>query len=538
MNFTINQKKNIIKLKLVLPTKFLFWGECMENLKVNYEKNVEKKSSFLDKFLNILEKAGNKLPDPVILFLMLCAGITLISGVCHFFNVSAVNPATNKEVFSNNLLSGQFVKELLMNAVTTFQTFPPLGMILVTMIGIGIADKSGFLRHLLKVCVNNSSKEIVYYIIVLIGIIFAGIGDAGFVVLPPLAALLFINMGKNPIIGILLALAGSSVGFAAGIFVGLNDILVTSFTIPAAKMINPNFMSNPAMTIYFNITNTLVQTFVITWVTKKYIEPRFPAENIDYLGEESTETGENEKIALKYALISLGIYLVFIFLLTVGANAFLRDSQGSLISTKAPMMAGLIPIITLAFLIPGLIYGVFSNSIKSDKDAVGMVSKSIGEMGGYIFFVFVAAQFLFMFGKSNLGIILAIKGADKLSNLGLTGVPLIVLYCVLVGVINLFLGSASAKWAILSPVFVPMFMLLGYSPALTQAAYRVGDSSTNMISPLMPYLPLVLAVAKKYKKDFGIGTLIANMMPYALITLFTSIVLLSLFFIFNIPLGV
>lgn len=510
----------------------------MENLKVNYEKNVEKKSSFLDKFLNILEKAGNKLPDPVILFLMLCVGITLISGVCHFFNVSAVNPATNKEVFSNNLLSGQFVKELLMNAVTTFQTFPPLGMILVTMIGIGIADKSGFLRHLLKVCVNNSSKEIVYYIIVLIGIIFAGIGDAGFVVLPPLAALLFINMGKNPIIGILLALAGSSVGFAAGIFVGLNDILVTSFTIPAAKMINPNFMSNPAMTIYFNITNTLVQTLVITWVTKKYIEPRFPAENIDDLGEESTETGDNEKIALKYALISLVIYLVFIFLLTVGTNAFLRDSQGSLISTKAPMMAGLIPIITLAFLIPGLVYGIFSNSIKSDKDAVGMVSKSIGEMGGYIFFVFVAAQFLFMFGKSNLGIILAIKGADKLSNLGLTGVPLIVLYCVLVGVINLFLGSASAKWAILSPVFVPMFMLLGYSPALTQAAYRVGDSSTNMISPLMPYLPLVLAVAKKYKKDFGIGTLIANMMPYALITLFTSVVLLSLFFIFNIPLGV
>ena len=510
----------------------------MKNSTIDYVRKGEKKSSFLNKFLNILEIAGNKLPDPVILFLILCAGIAVISGICSFLNVSAVNPATNKEVFSNNLLSGQFIKELLANIVVTFQTFPPLGMILVSMIGIGVADKSGFLKHLLKVCVNNSSKEIVYYIIVFIGIIFSGIGDAGFVILPPLAALLFINMGKNPIVGILLALAGSSMGFAAGIFVGLNDILITSFTIPAAQMINPNFMLNPSMTIYFNIANTLLQTFVITWITKKYIEPRFPAGDIDEIEEESHEINNNEKRALKYALISVAMYLIFVFLLTIGPKAFLRDPQGSLISAKAPMMAGLIPIITLAFLIPGIIYGIFSKTIKNDKDAIGMVSKTLGEMGGYIFFVFVASQFLFMFGKSNLGIILAIKGADNLSNLGLTGVPLIILYCLLIGFINLFLGSASAKWAILSPVFVPMFILLDYSPALTQAAYRVGDASTNMISPLMPYLPLVLAVANKYRKDFKLGTLIANMMPYALITLFTSIALLSVFFILNIPLGI
>lgn len=510
----------------------------MENLKFNYLKEKTKKSSFLEKFLNTLEVAGNKLPDPVAIFTILCLMIAVISFVCNFFNVSALNPATNKEVYSVNLLSGDFIKDLLGNIVVTFQTFPPLGMLLVAMIGIGIADKTGFLKHLLKICVSKSSESLVYYMVVLIGIIFAGIGDAGFVVLPPLAAMLFANMGKNPIIGVLIALAGSGVGFAAGVFVGLNDILVTSFTIPAAKMINPDFMSNPAMTIYFNIANTLVQTLVITWITKKYIEPRFPISDEDICKDNDEEPTDDEKTAIKYALIALGMYFIFLFLLTCGPKAFLRDAQGSLVSTKAPMMTGLIPIITLAFLIPGMIYGIFNDTIKNDKDVVGMVAKSLGEMGGYIFFVFIASQFLFMFGKSNLGIILAIKGADRLSALGLTGVPLIILYCLLVGVINLFLGSASAKWAILSPVFVPMFMLLGYSPALTQAAYRIGDSSTNMISPLFPYLPLILAVARKYRKDFGIGTLIANMMPYALITLLASITLLSVFFILNIPLGI
>ena len=191
----------------------------------------------------------------------------------------------------------------------------------------------------------------------------------------------------------------------------------------------------------------------------------------------------------------------------------------------------------LAFFIPGLVFGKITGKIKSDKDVVKMISQTLGEMGGYIFIVFVSAQFLSFFSKSNLGIIMAIKGADGIKSLGLAGMPLLVAYILLVAFINIFIGSASAKWAILSPVFVPMFMLLGYDPALTQMAYRIGDASTNMLSPLFPYLPLVLAVARKYDKNFGIGTLIANMIPYSIITLIASIVLLAVFFTCGLPFG-
>ncbi|MGL5278034.1 MAG: AbgT family transporter [Cetobacterium sp.] len=499
---------------------------------------LEKESSGIaNKILDLFERVGNKLPDSVTIFVILCFSILVISYFCNIFNVTALHPITKESIVVNNLLSKENLKQILVEMINVFQTYPPLGVVLVAMIGIGVADKSGLLETLLNSVMIKVPKGVVYYAVVIMGLIFTGIGDAGFVVLPPLAALIFLKLNKNPIIGILLAYAGAAIGFCSGLFVSLNDILITSFTIPAAQTLDPSFMRSPAMTIFFNMLNACLQMVIITLVTKKFIEPRFPFD--ESLSEDDDDKiGDLEKKGLKYAGYSLIIYFLFVLSLTIGKSAFLRDSTGSLVSVKSPFMGGLIIIMMLAFMIPGVVFGKVTGKIKNDKDIVKMVGQSLGEMGGYIFIVFVAAQFLNLFGKSNLGIVLAIKGAEKLSQTSLSGIPLMIMFIFLVGFINLFIGSASAKWAILSPIFIPMFMLLDYDPSLTQIAYRIGDSSTNMISPLFPYLPLILAVCKKYDKNFGIGTLVANMIPYALATLLGSISLLIVFVMFEFSLGI
>ncbi|WP_281700021.1 AbgT family transporter [Cetobacterium somerae] len=507
--------------------------------KVESESIVLKKEStgIANKILDLFEKVGNKLPDSVTIFVTLCFLILVISYFSNKFNVTAIHPITKESIAVNNLLSKANLKQLLVEMINVFQTYPPLGVVLVAMIGIGVADKSGLLETLLNSVMVKVPKGVVYYAVVILGLIFTGIGDAGFVVLPPLAALIFLKLNKNPIIGVLLAYAGAAIGFCSGLFVSLNDILITSFTIPAAQTLDPSFMRSPAMTIFFNMLNACLQMFIITLVTKKFIEPRFPFDE-SLSKDDGEEIGDLEKKGLKYAGYSLAIYFLLVLSLTIGKSAFLRDSSGSLVSVKSPLMGGLIIIMMLAFMIPGVVFGKVTRKIKNDKDIVKMVGQSLGEMGGYIFIVFVAAQFLNLFGKSNLGIVLAIKGAEKLSQTSLSGIPLMIMFIFLVGFINLFIGSASAKWAILSPIFIPMFMLLDYDPSLTQIAYRIGDSSTNMISPLFPYLPLILAVCKKYDKNFGIGTLVANMIPYAVATLLGSISLLVIFVMLEFSLGI
>lgn len=506
----------------------------IENESIVLEK---KPSSLANRILDLFEKIGNRLPDSVTIFIILCLSILIISYFCNKVGITATHPITKKIIPVNDLLSKENLKQILIEMINVFQTYPPLGVVLVAMIGIGVADKSGLLETLLNTVMVKVPKGTVYYAVVIMGLIFTGIGDAGFVVLPPLAALIFLKLNKNPIIGIFLAYAGAAIGFCSGLFVSLNDILITSFTIPAAQTLEPTFMRSPAMTIFFNILNACLQMFIITLVTKKFIEPRFPFDE-SLAKDDENKIGNLEKKGLKYAGYSLVIYFLFIFSLTIGKSSFLRDATGSLVSVKSPFMGGLIIIMMLAFMIPGIIFGKITKKIRSDKDIVKMVGQSLGEMGGYIFIVFVAAQFLNLFGKSNLGIVLAIKGAEKLSQISLSGIPLMIMFIFLVGFINLFIGSASAKWAILSPIFIPMFMLLDYDPSLTQIAYRIGDSSTNMISPLFPYLPLILAVCKKYDRNFGIGTLVANMIPYAVATLFGSISLLIVFVVFGLSLGI
>lgn len=492
---------------------------------------------FFDKVLDKLEVAGNLLPDPVTIFFILSGLILVLSFVCSKLGISAVNPSTQEVEYVNNLLSMAQLKSYITKIVYVFQTFQPLGVVLVSLIGIGLAEKTGLLEAVLQVAVAKVPSSFIYFTICLLGIMFAGTGDAGFIILPPLTALIFIKIGKNPVAGILMAYAASAAGFSAGVFVGLNDILVTSFTIPAAQILDPSFTASPAMTIFFNITNTLVQVCIITFITKKFIEPRFQNKEFSLEHSKDTELNPLQMKGLKYSGIVSLIFILLIVAASIGDNAFFKDENGSLVSMKSPLMGGLIPLLALGFFLAAFTYGKITKVIKNDKDVVKMISSSLSTMGGYIFIVFASAQFIYLFAQSKLGIIIAIKGANALKELGLTGFPLILLYILLIAFINLFIGSASAKWAILAPIFVPMLMILGFDTAITQQAYRIGDAGTNMISPLFPYVPLLLAEIKKYDKESGLGTLMANMLPYGLVSLVASICLLFIFVMFNIRLG-
>lgn len=507
-------------------------------------KNTQvKKVGFFNRFLNAIESVGNKLPSPVVLFLILSALIMIVSTILALNNVSVTHPGTGYQMDALNLLSLNELQAFLGNFVGNFQNFPPLGLVLVVMVGAGLAEKSKFMETAMRCSVVNLPKKLITVMIFFIGILANAAGDSGFIILPPLAAIIFLSVGRHPLIGIFAAFAGVAAGFSANVVINLSDVLLAGFTIPAAETIDPYIQLTPAMNLYFLIASTVLLTVVGTFVTEKIIAPRFEGEDLSeqFENEVLTEITEIERRGVKKALLAVGVYAAFIVFLCVApihdGVPFMVGSNGGIMDADATFMRGLVPIITLLFFIPGLVYGIATKRIKSSFDAVNMITESLSEMGGYILLAFVASQFIALFNQSNLGIILAVNGAEFLQNIGLTGGPLFVAFIIFCGIVNLFIGSASAKWAMLAPIFIPMFMLLGYDPAQTQIAFRIGDSITNPISPLFPYFPMLIGFAAKYKKDIGLGTIISNMMPYSIIFGIVWITLFLIFFYLGLPLG-
>lgn len=502
------------------------------------QATAEKQSLFM-RFLNGVERVGNKLPDPVTIFFILWFVVIAISAIVAKSGVTAVHPGTGETVVGVNLLSKEQMQLFLTSILTNFTGFAPLGLVLVTMLGAGLAEKVGMMEIMLKSVASKIPNKLVTAAVIFIGIMANAVADAGFVVFPPLAALIYIGIGRHPLTGMFAAYAGVAAGFSANLIISMLDALVAGFTIPAAQIIDPSYTSTPAMNYYFLIVSCFILTAIGTFVTERYIAPRFdgtPYEDTGY--DASAEVTPAEKKGLKCAGIAVLIYIVIVVALCIGPNAFMKDPEtGSLLASAAPLMAGMVPLITLLFFIPGVIYGVVAGKIKNDKDVAALLYESMAGMGSYIVLAFAAGQFLALFNSSNMSALLAIKGAEWLKNIGLTGPVLIIAFVIFACFINMFVGSCSAKWAIMAPIFVPMFMLLGYSPALTQMAYRIGDSITNPISPIFTYFPVILAYAKKYDKNTGMGTIMAAMLPYSMIFLVAWIVLLLIFMIANIPLG-
>lgn len=491
--------------------------------------------SLLNKILGFIETIGNKLPDPITLFFFLSIGIIIISAIAKSNNLSVIHPGTGEKITAISLLTPDGIRKMITEAVNVFVTFPPLGTVLVAMLGVGVAESGGLLSALLRQGVLLAPATIISPVIVFAGVMSNLASDAGYVVLTPLGALVFLAFGRHPIAGLAAAFAGVSGGYSANLLIGTLDPLLAGITESSAQLINPESIINPTANYYFMAVSTFLITLIGWYVTDKIVEPRLGK----FQGEknvEITNLNATEKKGLKWAGFSLLVYLAFLLVMLLPPQGILRNPETFTI-IPSPFLTGIVPIIMLGFIIPGIVYGKVVGTFKSEKDIAKALSDSMSSMGYYIALAFISAQFVAYFGWTNLGLILAVQGAKLLEVTGFTGIPLLIAFIFVSGFINLFIGSASAKWYIMAPVFVPMLMLIGYSPEFTQLAYRIGDSTTNIITPLMPYFPVVVAFGSKYDQNLGIGTLMATMLPYSIAFLCGWIVLFILWFIFGIPIG-
>ncbi|MGV2622958.1 UNVERIFIED_CONTAM: AbgT family transporter [Halobacillus marinus] len=484
----------------------------------------------LFRILDGIEWLGNKLPSPLLLFAILALLVIVLSGI--FSGVAVTNPTSGEVVEVKNLLSLSGLEYIFNSAVENFIGFPPLGAVLVTMLGIGLAEQTGLIHTSLKGIVFSFPNKLLTAALVFAGVMSSLAVNAGYVVLPPLGAVLFLGLGRHPLAGLAAAFAGVSGGFGANLALTSTDAILQELTADAARTIDPAYADTITVTMnyFFAAVSVLLVTIIGTFVTEKIIEPRLGK----YKGEadaEMEELTDTERKGMRLA--GLGFLLTFALMVYLSLGPLRGD--GAYI--ESPFFQALVFVIFLLFLVPGLIYGIVVKEIKNDKDLTRLLGKTMGSMGGYIALAFTAGQFIAYFQETNLGTVIAFRGADFLDSTGFDGIALILTFIGLTMVVNFFIGSSSAKWTILAPVFVPIMMNLGYSPEFTTLLYRIGDSVTNMVTPLLLYFPVVIAFAQRYDKKIGIGTLISMMIPYSVAFLLGWLVLLLIWVLLGIPVG-
>ena len=506
------------------------------------------KKGFFKRLLDKIEVVGNKLPQPVTLFAILMVVVLLLSWV--FGGVTVLKPGTGGEtgipadhIGVQNLLTKEGVQRIFTEMVDVFATFPPLGLVLVVMLGIGVAEHTGMISVALRVFVSKVPNSLITFSIVVAGMLSSVAADAGYVVLIPLGGAIFMGMGRHPLAGIGAAFAGVSGGFGANVLPTGLDPMIAAFTEPAAQLIDADYTVNPLSNYYLMAASVPLIGLAGTWVTEKILVPRLgeykPADDLE-IETQDNEVKPHEKRALKWSLFSVLVVLGLVAAMVVPENGLLRGEVDEVTGTASfrPFYDSLVPIMFIIFFVAGLVYGIVSKTITSDKDVSDMTAKSMSTMGLYIVIAFVAAQFVAYFNWSNLGSVLAVKGSEALNAIGFKGIPLLVSFIIVSSMVNLVMGSASAKWALLAPIFVPMLMLMGFSPETTQAAYRIGDSYSNILTPLLPYFPLVIVFAQKYVKDVGIGTIISMMLPYTIAFMIVRIPMFIVWIWLKLPLGI
>lgn len=489
------------------------------------------RSGLMDRILEWVKRHGDRLPDPLTIFVGLALGVLLLSGL--LAGVSVDHPAKDKTLTIENLLTGESLRRVLVEMPETFAEFPPLGLVLVVMLGIGVAERTGMIEASLKGVVSVTPDWLATTGVVLAGILSSLALDAGYVVLIPLGASVFVALDRHPLAGLAAAFAGVSAGFSANLVLTALDPLLASFSTPAAQLLDPDYVVDITANYYLMVALVPALTGAGVFVTDLVVEPRL--DPIEGTGEGTSlePLTPRERTGLKVAGVVLALVGLALAWTVVPQNGILRGPDGSL----RPFLNAMAAIMLLVFLLPGLAYGITTGAIRGDDDVAEMTTEAMAEMGSYIVLAFAAAHLLAFFEWSNMGSVLAISGAYGLKNLGLTGLPLVVSFVLLTALINLFVGSASAKWALMAPVFVPMLMLVGYSPELTQAIYRVGDSVTNIITPLLPYYPLIIVFARRYDPDANLGTLIAMMLPYSVAFGIVGTALLVAWILLGLPPG-
>lgn len=505
---------------------------------------------WFSKFLATVEWLGNLLPHPITLFALFCLFIVLFSGVAEFFGLSVTDPrpegSSKRELDGiievKSLMSADGLRWIIQSLVTNFTGFTPLGTVLVALLGVSVAEHSGMLSALMRSLVIGASKRMVTVMIVFAGVVSNTASELGYVVLIPMAALIFHSLGRHPLAGLAAAFAGVSAGYSANLLIGTVDPLLSGITQEAAQMLDPTYLVGAEVNWFFMIASTFLIVIMGAFVTEKIVEPRLGAYNSDEasieLGNQSVEeVTAAEKRGLRMAGLSFLVLAVILALTVVPEWGVLRNPETGGVK-NSPFLKGIVVYIFITFAIPGFVYGKVAGTMKGDRDVIDAMSKGMSSMGMYIVLVFFAAQFVAFFKWTNLGTVMAVKGAAALQMMGLDGPMIFVFFIMVCGMVNLSLGSASAQWAVTAPIFVPMLMLIGYAPETIQAAYRIGDSVTNVITPMMSYFGLILAVATQYKKDLGIGTLIATMLPYSIVFFIGWTILFYIWvFGFGIPVG-
>lgn len=496
---------------------------------------------WINRMLNLIEAVGNKLPDPAMLFLMAMLLVWVFSALLAPVSFTEIDPRSGQPIVVNNMLTGSALANFLANMVITFTSFAPLGVVLVAMLGVGVAENSGYINAGLKLLLNKTPRSLLTPMVIFVGIMSHSAVDAGYVLVIPLGGIIFHALGRHPLAGISAAFAGVSGGFSANPFPSAIDPLLQGFTQPAAQILDPEKLVNPLSNYFFTASSSLLIVALGWYLTDKVIEPRLKRTTpVDADAEAAPDMGTlsaKEKSGYIWASLVVVVGLGLLAFSLLPETSPFRDANGQLNSFTAPIMRSIVPLIFLLFLLPGVVFGLMTGKFKSSKDMVGAMSKAMEGMAYYIVMAFFCALFIYAFNNSNIGALMAIKGAETLKALALPAWVTIIGIIFLSAFVNLFVGSASAKWALLAPIFVPMLMQVGISPELTQAAYRVGDSSTNIITPLMPYFPLVVVFCQRYVKETGIGTLVSLMLPYSLAFLISWTLFLVMYWLGGFPLG-
>jgi len=497
----------------------------------------EKRSKGL---LNAVERIGNSLPHPNFIFVILFFVVIVISWLTK--NITFSHPATGAEQGITNLLGVDGLLWFLNSMISNFINFGPLGLVLVTGMGIGLAEESGLLKSIIKTSITKAHPVLVTTIVVFTALTGNLAGSAVFVIIPPLGAMVFKALGRHPLAGLAAGFGGVAAGLSANLIIAPTDILLAGITETAAQIMDPEFTVNPAVNWYFMAASTILLTIVGTLVNEKIVEPKLgeyrplieESEESEADRELMTVTSEQKK-GLWYAFYTLIAFIALVGLTVIPANGILRGPGGSIV--PSPFLSSIAPILTLLFAATGIAYGIGAKTIKKADDIIKFLGNAMSGLAGFVVLCFFAAQFISAFSRSNLGLLISVRGSYFIEATGFTGIPLILTFIMFTILCNLFIGSASAKWILLSPIFVPMFMRLGFSPFFTQAAYRIADSVGNVISPLEPFMPFIIATAQRYDKKSGLGTVISMMLPISISYFIAWTLLLIVWYVFNIPLG-
>ncbi|MDF1570663.1 MAG: AbgT family transporter [Bacteroidales bacterium] len=496
-----------------------------------------KKRTFVTRLLNTTEKIGNALPHPATLFLLFALSVLVFSLIAHWTNWSGVHPGTGEEVHVVNLMSKEGFHRILLELVTNFTDFAPLGIVLVAMLGIGIAEGSGLIGALIRLLVLSAPRRLLTFVLVFAGIVSNFASDIGYVLLIPLAGIIFQAVGRNPITGMAAAFAGVSGGFSANLLIGSIDPLLAGLSTEAARIVDPDYYVNPTANYYFMIISTFIIAFVGTFVTERIVAPRlgdYDSKGIEHDDEFGPLT-RLEKKGIKWSGVATLAVIAVILAGVIPENGFLRGEDGTVINS--PLIRGVVAWLVILCAAAGITYGVVTKKYKSDADVMNSMGDALKSLTTYMVLVFFAAQFVAYFKWSNLGLIIAIKGAGLLSAMNLGLIPLVIMFVIFAATLNMFMGSASAKWALIAPIFIPIFMFMGYSPELAQVVFRIGDSVTNVISPMMSFFALIIAFFQKYDKESGIGTVIATMLPYSIAFMIAWTILIVIWVWIGLPLG-